>query len=183
MRSLIVLALLSYLGAGPAAAGCRDAAGNLLAKLNCGFDEDASGWTGGPGAELSRYPGDTGVLKAVADTQGSLTLVGPCVAAQPGATYDVSARLRAAAGTTYFCAVNVYQFSDAACTEGAEPAGSAAAPPAGEWTTVEGSFTVSGAAKSLQLHPGCRVHGRKLLAQLVQTFHPRLGFRPAIGRP
>lgn len=155
MRFLPALVVLVILGAVPAAAGCMDTAGNLLAALNCGFDKDASGWVTSPGAEVSRDPAGKGVLKAVADSQGSLSIVGPCVAAQPGATYDFSARLRAASGTSYFCAVNVYQFSDAACTEGAEPLGSAAGPPAEEWATVEGSATASDATKSVQMHPAC----------------------------
>lgn len=155
MRSLVALALFSILGATSAAAGCHDAAGNLLAAINCGFDKDARGWTPSPGVGVSRDPADEGVLKAVADSQGSLTILGPCVAAQPNVEYQIGARLRGVAGTSYFCSVNVFQYSDAHCTEGQEPFGSAAAPPETEWATLDGSATTSDAAKSLQLRPAC----------------------------
>jgi hypothetical protein len=155
MCSLGALALLIILGAAPATANCHDAAGNLLAANNCGFDTDAKGWAASPGAAVSQDPSDHGVLKAVADSQGSLTILGPCVAAQPRATYHIGARLRGTAGTSYFCSVNVYQYSDAHCTEGQEPLGSAGAPPGAKWATLDGSATTSEATKSLQLRPAC----------------------------
>jgi hypothetical protein len=155
MRSLGALALLSILGATPAAAGCQDTAGNLLAGINCGFNKNAKGWTASPGAVVSQDPADHGVLKGVADSQGSLTILGPCVAAQPTVTYRLGARLRGTAGTSYFCSMNVFQYSDAHCTEGQEPLGSAAAPPDAKWATLAGSATTSEAAKSLQVRPAC----------------------------
>jgi len=129
MRSLGVLALLMILGATSAGSDCESTAGNLLAGSNCGFNQNANGWTASSGAAMSQDPADHGVLKAVADSQGSLTILGPCVAAQPMVTYRLGARLRAIAGTPYFCSMNVFQYSDAHCTEGAAPLGSAAAPP------------------------------------------------------
>ncbi|HYN19520.1 MAG TPA: hypothetical protein VE078_01065 [Thermoanaerobaculia bacterium] len=155
MRSLGILALLGILGAAPATASCHDLSGNLLAVSNCGFDKDANGWTATPGATVSQDPADHGVLKAVADSAGSLTILGPCVAAQPEAPYRFGARLRNTAGTSYFCSVNVFQYSDAHCTEGQEPLGSAAGPPVAEWTTLDSSATTFAAAKSLQLRPAC----------------------------
>jgi hypothetical protein len=155
MRTLVNLALLSILGAAPVAASCHDSSGNLLAANNCGFDKDAQGWTASPGAAVSQDPADHGVLNAVADSGGSLTIVGPCVAAQPKTPYRIGARLRSTTGTSYFCSVNAYQYSDDRCTEGAEPLGSAAGPPSAEWATLDGSATTSEAAKSLQLHPSC----------------------------
>ncbi|HEV7242592.1 MAG TPA: hypothetical protein VGQ36_25405 [Thermoanaerobaculia bacterium] len=155
MRSLGALALLSILVATPAAASCQDAAGNLLAGINCGFDKDAKGWTASPGAVVSRDAADHGVLKAVADSQGSLTILGPCVAARPNVEYHIGARLRGVAGTSYFCSVNVFQYSDAACTEGQDPLGSAAAPPDADWAKLDGSATTSDAAKSLEVRPVC----------------------------
>jgi hypothetical protein len=155
MGSLGAIALLSILGATQPAASCRNVAGNLLAASNCGFDKDAKGWSAVPGAAVSRSPADHGVLKAVADSQGSLTILGPCVAAQPSAPYRISARLRRTAGNSYFCSVNVYQYSDDHCAEGPEPLGSAAGPPGADWETVKGSATTSGAVKSLQLRPAC----------------------------
>lgn len=155
MRSLGALVLLIFLGAAQPATNCRDAAGNLLAASNCGFDKDAKGWTASSGAAVSQDPADHGVLKAVADSGGSLTILGPCVAAQPKATYHIGARLRGAAGTSYFCSVNVFQYSDAHCTEGQAPLGSAGAPPGAEWATLNGSATTSEEAGSLQLRPAC----------------------------
>jgi len=155
MRSLGALSLLTILGVTPAAADCRDAAGNLLASVNCGFDKDTKGWTASPGAGVSRDPADDGVLKGVADSQGSLTILGPCVAAQPNVEYHIGVRLRGVAGTSYFCSVNVFQYSDAHCSEGQDPLGSAAAPPETEWVSLDGSATTSNATQSLQVRPAC----------------------------
>ena len=154
MRFLAALVLLGILGSGPAAADCQ-APANLLAQHNCGFDKDAKGWTPAPGgASVSHDPADHGVLKAVADSQGSLTILGPCLAAQAKTGYQISARLRAAAGTAYFCSVNVFQYSDDHCSQGQEPLGSAPGPPGTTWGTVKGSAT-TGAAKSVQMQPVC----------------------------
>ncbi len=149
------LALLGILSSGPAASRCDEAAGNLLAASNCGFDKDTKGWVASSDATVSQDPADHGVLEAVADSQGSLTIAGPCVAAESKAPYGIGARLRGTAGTSYFCSVNVFQYSDAHCTEGEEPLGSAAAPPGAQWATLDGSATTSGTAKSLRLRPSC----------------------------
>lgn len=155
MRQLGVLVLLGLLGTGPAAASCRQSAGNLLAPNNCGFDRDVSGWTAAPGASLSRDSADHGVLEAVSDSAGSLTILGPCVAVQPKTGYRISARLRGGAGTAYFCSVNVFQYTDDHCAQGEEPLGSAAAPPGATWASLDGSATTSGTAKSVQVRPVC----------------------------
>ena len=153
MRFLAVLVLLGALGSAPAAADCQGPT-NLLAQHNCGFDKDTKGWTAAPGASVSHDPADQGVLKAVADSQGSLTILGPCLAAQAKTGYQIGARLRAAAGTAYFCSVNVFQYSDDRCSQGQEPLGSAPGPPGTTWTTVKGSVT-TGAARSVQVQPVC----------------------------
>ena len=153
MPFLAALVLLGILGSGPAAADCQGPA-NLLAQHNCGFDKDAKGWSAAPGASVSHDPADRGVLKAVADSQGSLTILSPCLAAQAKTGYQISARLRAAAGTAYFCSVNVFQYSDDHCSQRQEPLGSAPGPPGAAWVTVNGSAT-TGAAKSVQVQPVC----------------------------
>jgi hypothetical protein len=94
------------------------------------------------------------VLKAASDAQGSLTVLGPCVAAQANTAYHVSVRLRLATGTAYFCSVNLFQYSDDRCSAGQEPLGSAPGPPEATWSTVKGSAT-TGAAKSLHVRPVC----------------------------
>ena len=152
MRFLAALVLLGILGSGPAAADCQGPA-NLLAQHNCGFDKDAKGWTAVPGASVSYDPSDHGVLKAVADSQGSLTILGPCLAAQAKTGYQISARLRAAAGTA--CLLRpCLSVSDDHCSQGEEPLGSAPGPPGTAWATVKGSAT-TGAAKSVQVRPVC----------------------------
>jgi hypothetical protein len=150
-----VLVLLGVLGTAPADSSCQQSAGNLLAPHNCGFDKDVQGWTAAPGASLSRGSADQGVLEAVADSAGSLTIVGPCVAAQPKTGYRIGARSRSAAGTAYFCSVNVFQYTDDRCTQGEEPLGSAAGPPGASWAALDGSATTSGTAKSVQVRPVC----------------------------
>lgn len=155
MRFLCALALLGMLATAPVAASCDDSAANLLAASNCGFDKDAKGWTAAPGASASQDPADHGVLEAVADSQGSLTILGPCLAAQAKTLYSIGARLRITAGTAYFCSVNVFQYSDDRCTEGQEPLGSAAGPPSANWAPLDGSATTSDAAKSVQVRPVC----------------------------
>ena len=153
MRFATAFVLLGALGSDAAAADCRDPA-NLLAPHNCGFDKDAKGWTAAPGASVSQDAADQGVLKAVADAQGSLTIHGPCLAAQAKTGYQFSARLRLAAGEAYFCSVNLFQYSDDRCSQGEEPLGSASGPPRPAWATVKGSAT-TGAAKSVQVRPVC----------------------------
>jgi hypothetical protein len=155
VRHLGVLVLLAVVGTAPAAASCQQSPGNLLAPKNCGFDKDVKGWTAAPGASLSQDSADHGVLKAVADSAGSLTILGPCVAAQAKTEYRIGARLQSAAGTAYFCSVNVFQYTDDHCTQGEEPLGSAAGPPGATWTALDGSATTSGSAKSVQVRPVC----------------------------
>jgi hypothetical protein len=154
MRVPVAIVLAGVFGWGSAAAAdCRDPA-NLLAQHNCGFDRDATGWSALPGASVTQVPADGGVLKAAADPQGSLTIEGPCVAAQPMTAYQISARLRLATGTAYFCSVNVFQYADDRCSQGQAPLGSAPAPPEAAWSTVKGGAT-TGAAKSLRVQPVC----------------------------
>jgi hypothetical protein len=155
MRFLATLVLLSMFSTTPATATCQDSAGNLMAANNCGFDKDANGWTAVPAASLSEDPADHGVLKAVADPAGSLTIIGPCIAAQAKTSYRIGGRLRSTAGTAFFCSINVFQYSDGNCTEGQEPLGSAAGPPSADWAVLDGSATTSDAAKSVQLRPSC----------------------------
>ena len=155
MRALCTLVLLAALATAPAGASCHDSPRNLLASANCGFDKDAGGWTSLASASVQHKPADRGVLEAVADSQGSLIVVGPCVTAQPKTAYSIGARVRSAKGTSYFCSVNVFQYSDDRCTEGGEPLGSAAAPPRTDWVMLEGSATTSDVAKSVQLRPTC----------------------------
>ena len=153
--TLVLLAVLAVLGNAPAEASCRNSPGNLLASANCGFDKDTAGWTSLASASVQHKPADRGVMEAVADSQGSLIVVGPCVTAKPSTAYSLGARLRSAKGVAYFCSVNVFQYSDDRCSEGGEPLGSAAGPPTSDWATLEGSATTSGNAKSIQLRPTC----------------------------
>jgi hypothetical protein len=153
MRVMFAIVVAGLVGSGSPAADCR-APTNLLAPHNCGFDTDTKGWAALPGASVAHDPADRGVLKATADAQGSLTIEGPCVAAQPKTAYHVSARLRLAAGTAYFCSVNVFQYADERCSQGQEPLGSAPGPPESAWNTVRGAAT-TGAVKSLRVQPVC----------------------------
>ena len=154
MRILAMIAA-ALVFASPLAATCRAAAENLLATHNCGFDRDVSEWTAVGDASVSRDASEGGVLEAVGDAGGSLTIEGPCVAAEAASQYRLGARLRLSSGTAYFCSVNVYQYSDAACGKDAEPLGSAAGPPGPAWTVVDGTATTSATTKSLKVHPVC----------------------------
>jgi hypothetical protein len=153
MRVLSLFVLVGVLGSGTAAADCQ-APTNLLAPQNCGFDNDAKGWSALPGASVTQDPADRGVLKAIADSQGSLTIQGPCVAAQGSVAYQIGARLRLVTGTAYFCSVNVFQYADERCSQGEAPLGSAPGPPGATWSTLTGAAT-AGAAKSLRVRPVC----------------------------
>jgi hypothetical protein len=153
MRVLAVVMFVSVVGSGTIAADCQ-APANLLTPHNCGFDTDAKGWSALYGASVTQDPTDRGVLKAVSDSQGSLTIQGPCVPAHASTAYQVGARLRLATGTAYFCSVNVFQYADDRCSAGEEPLGSAPGPPAAAWSTVKGTAT-TGAAKSLRVRPVC----------------------------
>lgn len=158
MRLPTALAVLLLLcNAAPTPRDCAGELDNLLAKSNCGFAKDAAGWTAAPGATLSRVAGEagSGILKAVADSGGSLTIMGPCVKARGASPYRLAGRLRSAGGTVFFCSVNAWQFSDESCAEGQEPLGSAGLPPSPEWQAATGSATTAGAAKSIQLRPVC----------------------------
>ena len=129
--------------------------GKLLATHNCGFDRDVSEWTALGDAAVSRDASEGGVLRAVSDPSGSLTIDGPCVAAKAASQYRLSARLRLSSGTAYFCSVNVYQYSDAACGQDADPLGSAAGPrvPHGRSSTVPPRPRLL--RSPLKVHPAC----------------------------
>lgn len=154
MRTLTVT-LLAALVASSLAATCETVDGNLLASLNCGFDKDVKGWVPLLAASVARDASENGVLKATGDRAGSLTIIGPCAPVQAGAGYQVTARLRVAAGNAYFCAVNAFQYSDAQCSAGQQPLASAAGPPEATWKAVEGSAKTDSAAKAVHLHAVC----------------------------
>lgn len=158
MRMSAALAVLVLLGtAAPPPRDCARDPGNMLGNANCGFNKDVQRWTAAPGATVAFAADDSdgGLLQAVSDAQGSLTITGPCVKAQPVGEYKFSARLRKTSGEAYFCSVNAWQFSDESCTAGQEPLASAGVPPSAEWQAVDGSAVMARGAKSIQLRPVC----------------------------
>lgn len=158
MRLSAALAFFLLLcNAAPPPRDCAKDPGNMLGIANCGFNKDVQRWTAAPGATVAFVAEDSGggLLQAVADAQGSLTITGPCVKAMPGGEYKFSARVRKTSGEVYFCSVNAWQFSDEKCADGQEPLGSAGLPPSAEWQAADGSATMASTAKSIQLRPVC----------------------------
>ncbi len=154
LTSTLVLALL--LPAAPAASDCSSASGNLLAKGNCGFAKDHSGWAASPGASVSRQAADgQGVLTGTSDPGGSLTVLGPCVQVAAGTPYRFSARMRGHQGTVFFCSLNLFQYTDEQCKQGEEPFGSAGLPPEAKWQEATGSAATATGVRSVQIRPAC----------------------------
>ena len=152
MRALVLIASLL---AAPLAADCKTAAGNLLAGGNCGFDQNLAGWSVVPEGKLSRDAAEQGAMKVTGDPGGSLTLEGPCVAVKGGAEVRVSARLRLAAGSAYFCSVLSFEHADPACEGPGGPLAAAAAPPSPKWQEVSGSAKTQPATRAVELRPVC----------------------------
>jgi hypothetical protein len=130
------------------------------ALLDAGFDKDVQGWTAVPGgAQASHEPDDgdprPGALRGVSDPGGSLTVLGPCLKVQPSTAYRFGAHLRRAKGNSYFCSLNVFQFSDAACSSGQEPLGSAGKPAEEKWTSASGAANTAAQAASVQPRAVC----------------------------
>jgi len=148
--SLAVILLLPV----AAAADCATDPKNLLAKLNCGFDRDISGWTQSEMGKSSHEPKEgnpkPGALRGT-DGNQSLLIEGPCVQVKPSTKYTFGLRMRTATGTPYFIAMNVFQYTDANCKEGAEPLHSAGMPPNKTWQPVTESATTSDTAASVHL--------------------------------
>lgn len=172
MRTLMWIAtFVTALAAGPLAADCKTAAGNLLAGGNCGFDRDVSGWSAVPEAKIVRDAGESGAMKAVGDPGGSLTVHGPCVAVRGGAQVSVEARLKLAEGSAYVCSVLVFEYDDAKCEGGAGPLIAAAAPPSAKWRNVSGSAKSAPATRAIEIRPVCS--GEKGFAVLFDDFVAR----------
>ena len=148
--SLAVILLLPV----AAAADCASDPKNLLAKMNCGFDQDIAGWTDAAMGKSSHEPKEgnpkPGALKGT-DGDQSLLIEGPCVQVKPSTKYTFGLRIRTAAGSPYFVAMNVFQYTDANCKEGAEPLHSAALPPDKTWQSATESATTSGTTASVHL--------------------------------
>ena len=149
------VALIASLLAAPLAADCKTAAGNLLAGGNCGFDQNLAGWSVVPEGKLSRDAGENGAMKAAGDPSGSLTVNGPCIAVKGGTEVRVDARLKLAAGSTYFCSVLVFEHADPKCGGDAGPLAAAAAPPSSKWKEVSGTARTQPATNAVELRPVC----------------------------
>jgi hypothetical protein len=157
MRSLFV-ATVMFLASGSSiqTADCLDKK-NLLAATNCGFAKDVSGWRVVGGATVAReaLPGGGGAMKVKAGSDGSITVIGPCVSASPSVDHEVSARIRSSAGIPYFCSVLSSEYTDVACKNGANPLAGAGVPPAAEWQTATARASTSGTTRSIQISAVC----------------------------
>ncbi len=180
-RSLILLVALTVtLGTFTGMAkrtDCAGAAGNLLAKANCGFDTNAAGWNGHPDTTIAHQPatgGDpaTAAMKVTSGAQGSVSASSACVPVKGTTTYQFSARLRRSSGTLYFCAMNVWQYSDMKCAAGQEPLGSDGRPPAETWATVQGTAETRANARSALIRADCS--GQGVISILWDDFVLRL---------
>ncbi|HYC60723.1 MAG TPA: hypothetical protein VEK79_14260 [Thermoanaerobaculia bacterium] len=143
--SLAVLLLL------PAAAeaDCASDPKNLLAKMNCGFDQDIAGWTDAAMGKSSHEPKEH-ALKGT-DGDQSLLIEGPCVQVKPSTKYTFGLRIRTASGSPYFVGMDLFTYTDANCKEGAEPLHSAALPPNKTWQSATESATTSATTRSIHL--------------------------------
>ena len=116
--SLVVAVVATVaLPSGAQRADCKSVTGNLLAKSNCGFDKDVAGWTPIPDTSLAHLPATDGdptstAMRVTSGAQGSLSALSACVPVTGAASYRFSARLRTVSGAAFFCALNVWQYSD-----------------------------------------------------------------------
>ncbi len=153
--AFVVLCLLT------AATGAACAADdlNLLAGANGSFDRDVSGWQAAPGDAAAAHAAEdgqprAGALRADGGPNGSVTILGPCVAAKPGA-YEVRARTKVVNGTPYYCGANLFQYSDESCERETGPVAAAAQPPGEQWREASASGVTDGDARSLQVRLVC----------------------------
>jgi len=138
-----------------ARADCAAEAGNLLAGKDCGFARGIEGWRALDGQGAAHEAGAGGAL-AGRSAGGSLSLSGPCVAVEAGASYRFAARVRSAEGTAYFCSLNLYEHEGGACDEGsAAPLAGQGAPPGSGWEAIEGAATTGAATGSARLRLDC----------------------------
>jgi hypothetical protein len=168
---LTTAVLLAALAAAPGGADCTADAKNLLAKKDCGFTTGVAGWTARPDAgTVSHDPRDgapkPGALKVTAGAQASVNVSGPCLPAKPGATYQFGSRYRLASGEVYVCALDVYQYKDAACTDSTGKPSAISDLAAKEWQAFDAkrrpewkpgadTVTVAADARFLQVSIGC----------------------------
>jgi len=141
-------------------ADCAGVAGNLLARANCGFVKSVAGWTAVPDATIAHLPATAGdptsaAMKVTSSAQGSLSALSTCVPVKGATPYQFSARLRLVNGMPYFCALNVWQYSDLKCTAGQEPLGSHGRPPSQTWADVGGTAVTRADAKSAHVRTDC----------------------------
>lgn len=133
-----------------AGGGCAEVAGNVLAKKDCSFAAGVAGWETVRGSASHRGT-DGGALAGTVDGQGSLTLQGPCVAVEAGRDYRFAVRLRALEGNGYFFAMNVLEFTDAACDESTGILSMTGAPPTASWADLETTETISDGTRAVRL--------------------------------
>jgi hypothetical protein len=155
LGALAVLTLLPSL----AQADCAGEPKNLLAKLDCGFEKGTTGWSTEPPAAIAHDPknGDPspGALLAKGGPQGSVTVVGPCLPAQPSVPYSYAGHLRLSQGNAYFCTVQLFQYTDGSCGDGGEPLGAEGAPPEATWRIISAGATTGTAAGSIEVRLVC----------------------------
>lgn len=136
-----------------AATTAATAGENLYAAANGSFDADIAGWTEAAHGAVS-HDAAAGALLGAGPNQ-SLTVPGPCVAAAPDTGYTASVRVQLAAGTTYVCGFNVFQFTDAGCSEGSSPLFAEASLVEPAWQTVTASGRTGTDTRSLRLSLAC----------------------------
>jgi hypothetical protein len=145
-------------------AGCRQVAGNLMAKFNCGFDKDVAGYKDIFDNKVVHVPATGGdprsaAMRVTSGAQSSIAVEGACVPVQGSTNYQFSARLRLASGTPYICALNWWQYSDLKCEAGAEPLAGEARPPSNDWATIQGTGRAQASAKAVRLRADCSGSG------------------------
>jgi hypothetical protein len=164
LTTCVAIALCIPLRGGAMQTGCDAVAGNLLAKVNCGFDNDVGGWTSVGDATIAHVAATGGTpasaaMKATSGAQGSLSVLSRCVPIAAATAYQFNARMRLDSGAPYFCAGNVWQYSDLECSAGQEPLGTAGRPPAASWAQLQSTMTTARGVKAAQVRIDCSGSG------------------------
>jgi hypothetical protein len=155
----LAFTLCAAISSAALATDCASQSENLLAGANCSFDRDLTGWQAAPGDEAPAHEAKegqprAGALRAAGGSNGSITVLGPCLPALPG-IYEIGGSFRSAAGTPYYCAVDALQYADATCTLDEKPLVAAGQPPAEGWKSATSSAVTDGDTGSVRVRLGC----------------------------
>ena len=82
-------------------------------------------------------------------------MAGPCFPVEALTSYVFAAHVRLVEGTAFFCAVQLFQYTEASCGAGAEPLAAEGIPPDADWKIISASGSTGGETASAQVRLVC----------------------------